>query len=206
MSDKVQNSPKGLLLRLGHLDKALRQTLDSVSDLQGNLDSGQDGKSEITLELLQLEQELNRLSSELVALQGTHNPEQTKALQSKESHAVVMSSIAATADESDANRMIVGIQGKGNLKVVLQDEITTIGREPGNDLQIRSRFVSRYHARIVNENEGAIIEDLESINGVYVNAERISRKTLHSGDFIKIGRVHLQYIDITESDFGGSAA
>jgi len=119
MSDKVQNSPKGLLLRLGHLDKALRQTLDSVSDLQGNLDSGQDGKSEITLELLQLEQELNRLSSELVALQGTHNPEQTKALQSKESHAVVMSSIAATADESDANRIIVGIQGKGNLKVVL---------------------------------------------------------------------------------------
>jgi len=117
---------------------------------------------------------------------------------------VILSRIAAPA-ESDANRMIVGIQGKGNLKVALQNEFTTIGREPGNDLQIRSRFVSRYHARIVNNDEGAIIEDLDSMNGVCVNTEKTRRRPLRSGDFIKIGRVQLQYIDISESTFCGNA-
>jgi pSer/pThr/pTyr-binding forkhead associated (FHA) protein len=118
---------------------------------------------------------------------------------------VILSRIAA-AGESDANRMIVGIQGKGNLKVALQNEFTTIGREPDNDLQIRSRFVSRYHARIVNNVEGAIIEDLDSMNGVCVNTEKTRRRQLRSGDFIKIGRVQLQYIDITESTFCGNAS
>jgi pSer/pThr/pTyr-binding forkhead associated (FHA) protein len=118
---------------------------------------------------------------------------------------IILSRITAAA-ESDANRMIVGIQGKGNLKVALQQEFTSIGREPGNDLQIKSRFVSRYHARIVNNDEGAIIEDLDSMNGICVNTEKTRRRQLRSGDFIKIGRVHLQYIDITESTFCGNAS
>lgn len=109
-------------------------------------------------------------------------------------------------DDPYAQRMIVTIQDEGNLKIALNSDITTLGREPANDVQIRSRFVSRYHARIVNDESGACIEDLDSRNGVSVNAERISRKKLRSGDFIKIGRMQLQYIDIMEGSFDGGAA
>ena len=105
-----------------------------------------------------------------------------------------------------ANRMIVTINESGNLKLPLNSSITTIGREPGNDVQIRSRFVSRYHARIVSDDDGAVIEDLDSRNGVSVNAEKVGRRQLRSGDFIKIGRIQLQYIDIMEETFGGGAA
>jgi hypothetical protein len=109
-------------------------------------------------------------------------------------------------DDPYAQRMIVTIQDDGNLKIALSKSITTIGREPGNDIQIRSRFVSRFHARIVSDQDGATVEDLDSRNGVSVNAEQISRKQLRSGDFIKIGRVQLQYIDIMEGTFDGGAA
>lgn len=109
-------------------------------------------------------------------------------------------------DDPHAQRMIVTIQDEGNLKIALKRNVTTIGREPGNDIQVRSRFVSRYHARIVSDRNGATIEDLDSRNGVSVNAEKVSRKQLQSGDFIKIGRVQLQYIDIMDGGFDGGAA
>ena len=44
------------------------------------------------------------------------------------------------------------------------------------------------------------------MNGVCVNTKKTRRRQLRSGDFIKIGRVHLQYIDITESTFCGNAS
>ena len=105
-----------------------------------------------------------------------------------------------------ANRMIIAVQGEGNLKFALIKDITTIGREPNNAIQVMSRFVSRYHARIVCNQTGAIIEDLDSRNGLRVNTKRISRKQLRSGDFIKVGRLQLQYIDLTEESFGGEQA
>jgi len=104
-----------------------------------------------------------------------------------------------------ANRMIITIQDDGNLKLPLNSSITTIGREPANDIQIRSRFVSRLHARIVSDRDGAVIEDLDSRNGISVNAEKIRRRQLRSGDFIKIGRIQLQYIDIMEDHCGSGS-
>jgi hypothetical protein len=105
-----------------------------------------------------------------------------------------------------ANRMIIAVQGEGNLKFALNKDITSIGREPDNDIQVRSRFVSRYHARIVCNQNSAIIEDLDSRNGLRVNTKRVSRKQLRSGDSIKVGRLQLQYIDLTEESFDGEQA
>ena len=102
-------------------------------------------------------------------------------------------------------RTIIATQDNGNLKIALRDAITTIGREPGNDIQIRSRFVSRQHARIVSNASGVYIEDLGSRNGLTVNTQRVSRQRLRSGDFIRIGRTQLNYLDIMEHEFSGTA-
>jgi putative secretion ATPase (PEP-CTERM system associated) len=43
-----------------------------------------------------------------------------------------------------------------------------IGRSPENEIYIRSKFMSRYHAQLVSDENGSLIEDLNSTNGVFV--------------------------------------
>jgi general secretion pathway protein A len=65
---------------------------------------------------------------------------------------------------------------------------TSIGRTPDNDMQIDAKYVSRHHAVILAGPAQTIIEDLNSTNGVLVNARRITRHTLRDGDQVAIGR------------------
>ena len=62
-----------------------------------------------------------------------------------------------------------------------------IGRQSDNDLVIRDSRASRHHARIVAENSGYAVEDLNSSHGVFVNGERIQRAVLQPGDRIEFG-------------------
>ena len=100
-------------------------------------------------------------------------------------------------------RSLIAVQSKSNVTLPLDNPVTTIGRDPGSDIRIRSRFVSRQHARIVSE--AAYIEDLGSRNGVIVNDQPVDRHRLHSGDFIRIGRLHLRYIDIQAHRFDSAS-
>ena len=114
-------------------------------------------------------------------------------------------SILKTTGQS-LNRLIIATTDQGNLKFPLHKPIITIGRAPQNDIHIRSRFISRYHARIVCDEDGAIIEDLDSSNGVTVNSNRARRQPLRSGDLIDLGRTQLKYIDLTEGSSGEGQA
>ena len=49
------------------------------------------------------------------------------------------------------NKYMHGRDDNQNFKLPLSGKRITIGREPANDIQVRSRFVSRFHARIVND-------------------------------------------------------
>ena len=68
-----------------------------------------------------------------------------------------------------------------------------IGRTSDNDLQIDSKFVSRHHAQLVTTEEGTVVEDLNSTNGVYLNGTRVRRHRLAEGDVIRIGMHDLSY-------------
>jgi hypothetical protein len=96
------------------------------------------------------------------------------------------------------NRVIIATNTNGNLKFPLNQNIITIGREALNDIHVRSRFISRFHARIVSDDDGAIIEDLDSRNGLTVNSKKVQRQKLRSGDLIDLGKTQLRYIDLTE--------
>jgi pSer/pThr/pTyr-binding forkhead associated (FHA) protein len=64
----------------------------------------------------------------------------------------------------------------------------TIGRQEQCDFQVNDRWVSRQHARITWGGAGYLIEDLGTVNGTYVNGERISRpRALKSGDLLQLG-------------------
>ena len=65
-----------------------------------------------------------------------------------------------------------------------------------NDLQIRSKFVSRHHAQIVSDRHQSVLEDLNSTNGVFINRKRVKRQELVDGDVIQLGEHKLLYRDM----------
>ncbi len=71
-----------------------------------------------------------------------------------------------------------------------------VGRSPDNEIYIKSKFVSRHHAQIVSDDEGCIIEDLNSTNGVFLGEKQIKKYRLQDGDAITIGIHELIYTDL----------
>ncbi len=75
-----------------------------------------------------------------------------------------------------------------------------IGRDPNNDVVLRSKIVSREHAQIVKGKEGLTIVDLDSQNGTCVNGTQIKEAILRDGDEILIGGILILYQEtITEN-------
>ncbi|HMK73576.1 MAG TPA: FHA domain-containing protein [Myxococcaceae bacterium] len=93
------------------------------------------------------------------------------------------------------------------------DEIT-IGRAPGNTIQLDQRNVSRRHARLSSQSGALVVEDLHSANGTLLNGERLTvPRPLHDGDQLTIGDygVVLQHdtdthrIQVVEADVSDTA-
>jgi pSer/pThr/pTyr-binding forkhead associated (FHA) protein/predicted RNA-binding Zn-ribbon protein involved in translation (DUF1610 family) len=78
----------------------------------------------------------------------------------------------------------------------LQREWTRIGRSLSADIRFDDPTVSRRHALIVRQPDGLRVLDDRSLNGVFVNGERVEWSTLADGDEVVIGRHHLHFIDI----------
>lgn len=74
--------------------------------------------------------------------------------------------------------------GKGEL---------TIGRNPGNDILIENVGVSRRHAVIKWTGDHAVVEDLGSANGTFVNGQKITSRPLQDGDEILVLKHRLVY-------------
>jgi pSer/pThr/pTyr-binding forkhead associated (FHA) protein len=64
----------------------------------------------------------------------------------------------------------------------------SIGRAPDNDIPIDNLSVSNYHARVYPETGKWVVEDLESLNGTFLNNSRVKKQNLSSGDSILIGK------------------
>jgi DNA-directed RNA polymerase subunit RPC12/RpoP len=78
----------------------------------------------------------------------------------------------------------------------LQREWTRIGRSLAADIRFDDPTVSRRHALIVRQPDGLRVLDDRSLNGVFVNGERVEWSTLADGDQVVIGRHHLHFIDV----------
>src|SRR5947208_4407752 len=64
----------------------------------------------------------------------------------------------------------------------------TVGREEGNLLRLNDERVSRFHAKIQQDNGDIILTDLESTNGTRVNGNVVQIRRLRVGDRICVGR------------------
>lgn len=80
--------------------------------------------------------------------------------------------------------------------VPLATATVTIGRKEHNTIQLTEQNVSRTHAKLTYRDDGWLIEDLRSYNGVKVNGIPISQPTLlREGDLIQIADYHLTLTD-----------
>jgi chromosome segregation ATPase len=88
---------------------------------------------------------------------------------------------------------LVRIDGDRSINYALGRR-TRIGRAPGCELHIDSSSVSRHHALILAGTREAIIEDLNSTNGVILNGRKVTRQVLNDGDILTIGEIQFRYL------------
>ncbi len=78
-------------------------------------------------------------------------------------------------------------------EITLSQAPATIGRLPDNTVQIDNLAVSGHHARITWDKDHYEIEDLGSLNGTYVNNERVGKAKLRHCDLVKIGKHEIEF-------------
>ncbi|HXB20924.1 MAG TPA: FHA domain-containing protein [Candidatus Solibacter sp.] len=80
-------------------------------------------------------------------------------------------------------------------EITLTQGALTIGRLPDNSLQIDNLAVSGHHAKVYWDQDHYTVEDLGSLNGTYVNSQRIGKAPLRDGDQLLIGKHLVQFKD-----------
>lgn len=78
-------------------------------------------------------------------------------------------------------------------RFLLDAEEVTSGRHPHSDIFLDDVTVSRRHALFVQQGEGYAVRDVGSLNGTYVNRQRIDDAVLAQGDEVQIGKFRLVY-------------
>ena len=73
-----------------------------------------------------------------------------------------------------------------------------VGRSPDNEVFIKSKFVSRHHAQLITDEEGCVIEDLNSTNGVFLGERQVKKYRLRNGDVVSLGVHELVYHDLRQ--------
>ena len=82
----------------------------------------------------------------------------------------------------------------------LEREWTRVGRSLAADVRFDDPTVSRRHALIVRQADGVRVLDDRSLNGVFVNGERVEWRVLSDGDEIVVGRYRLHFLEAVEQE------
>lgn len=103
-------------------------------------------------------------------------------------------------DEPGGAGLLVVKRGpNAGARFVLDAPVTRVGRHPESDIFLDDVTVSRRHAEFSHDASGSHrVRDVGSLNGTYVNRERIEEAALHSGDEVQIGKFKLVYLAATD--------
>lgn len=99
-------------------------------------------------------------------------------------------------------RLIVMDEGTIVADLKMNEARMLIGRSDYNDIIIANRFISRHHALLVRHDSETLLLDLNSRNGTYVNANRVSSHVLKHDDLITIGHHNIKFDDVTARSRG----
>lgn len=94
-----------------------------------------------------------------------------------------------------ANKLIVLAGPDEGLVFPLGAEVVLLGRSRATETHLTDPHVSRVHCQVIPEGKKFVVVDFESASGTFVNGKEIDRHILQSGDLIRIGATHFQYVE-----------
>ncbi len=91
--------------------------------------------------------------------------------------------------------LIVRAGAQAGARFSLAETTTKLGRHPDSEISLDDITVSRRHAEIERTADGYVASDAGSLNGTYVNQERIDKMLLRHGDELQIGKFRLVFFE-----------
>jgi pSer/pThr/pTyr-binding forkhead associated (FHA) protein len=127
---------------------------------------------------------------------GEKGGDATITFQTGELEADLEEEIHIAPEELEGGRGVLIVKRGPNAgsKFFLDADATTVGRHPNSDIFLDDITVSRQHAEIRRGNGSFKLHDVGSLNGTYVNRERVEETNLRSGDEIQIGKFKLVFL------------
>lgn len=101
--------------------------------------------------------------------------------------------------DPDSGVLIVRAGPQAGDRFTLKDDVTTLGRHPDSDISLDDITVSRRHVEIERTSEGYVVSDAGSLNGTYLNQERIDVSPIRHGDELQIGKFRLVFFERTDA-------
>jgi pSer/pThr/pTyr-binding forkhead associated (FHA) protein len=109
-------------------------------------------------------------------------------------------------DLAEPGEYLLYEDGEEAKTVALTREWTRIGRSLAADVRFDDPTVSRRHALVVRQADGVRVLDDRSLNGVFVNGERVEWRALNDGDEILVGRYRLTFVSVSAEALESSPA
>ena len=91
--------------------------------------------------------------------------------------------------------LIVRTGAQAGAQFRLSDPLTRLGRHPDSEIMLDDITVSRRHAEVERTATGYVARDAGSLNGTYVNHERIDETPLRQGDELQVGKFRLVFFE-----------
>jgi hypothetical protein len=91
--------------------------------------------------------------------------------------------------------LIVRAGAQAGTRFALIDDVTRLGRHPESEIILDDITVSRRHAEILRTNSGYRLRDVGSLNGTYLNQDRVDDAGVHHGDELQIGKFRLVFFE-----------
>ncbi len=114
---------------------------------------------------------------------------------------------AAIVDTLPPNTALLVVRRGPNAgsRFLLDSELTEVGRRPDSDIFLDDVTVSRRHAEFYRHGSTFAVRDVGSLNGTYVNRERIEQAALIGGDEVQIGKFRLVFLQgrLSHAEAGG---
>jgi hypothetical protein len=105
--------------------------------------------------------------------------------------------LVATRGPNSGSRFVLSPQGTG---------VVAIGRHPESDVFLDDITVSRRHAEVRYQEGGFWVHDVGSLNGTYLNRQRIDNAALSSGDEVQVGKFRLLFLAAVPTTVAGPGA
>jgi len=102
---------------------------------------------------------------------------------------------SAAVDALPAGHALLVVQRgpSAGSRFLLDSDLVTAGRHPDSEIFLDDVTVSRRHAEFRRSGGGYTVTDVGSLNGTYVNRDRIDEVELQDGDEVQIGKYRLVY-------------